>query len=146
MFGTRCFQCFGLRVSPAGRKAWFVVVRLDGRQKRITVGTYPAVSLTEARAEARKIVRDAQLGMLSDSKRSPALTLGGTVPLFIELYARPKNRGWKESERLLGKFQSLFTKPLVDITRSDIVRVLDEIIASGTPYRANRALAALKKL
>jgi hypothetical protein len=29
------------------------------------------------------------------------------VPLFIEMYAKPKNRGWKESERLLGKFQPL---------------------------------------
>jgi hypothetical protein len=139
-------QCFGCRVSPTGRKAWFVTVRLDGRQKRVTIGTYPAVSLAEARAEARKIIRDAQLGVFTDSKRSPALTFGGTVPLFIELYAKPKNRGWKESERLLGKFQSFFTKPLVDITRADIVRVLDEIVASGTPYRANRVLAALKKL
>ena len=52
----------------------------------------------------------------------------------------------RSSERLLGKFQALFNKPLVDIKRSDIVRVLDEIVASGTPYRANRALAALKKL
>jgi integrase len=68
------------------------------------------------------------------------------VPLFIQLYAKPKNRGWKESERLLGKFQSLFGTPLTKITRSDVVRVLDEIVASGTPYRANRALSALKKL
>jgi len=56
-------QCFGLRISPTGRKAWFVVVRLDGRQKRVTIGTYPAISLAEARAEARKIIRDAQLGV-----------------------------------------------------------------------------------
>ena len=89
-----------------------MIVRLDGRQKRITIGTYPAVSLAEARVEARKIIRDAQLGVFSDSKRSPALMLGETVPLFIQLYAKPKNRGWKESVRLLGKFQSLFNKPL----------------------------------
>ena len=100
-------QCFGLRISPTGRKAWFVIVRLNGRQKRVTLGTYPAISLAEARTEARRIIRDAQLGLLSDSRRSPALKLGETVPLFIELYAKPKNRGWKESERLLGKFQSL---------------------------------------
>ena len=53
-------QCFGLRISPTGRKAWFVIVRLDGKQKRITIGTYPALSLAEARAEARKIIRDAR--------------------------------------------------------------------------------------
>jgi integrase len=139
-------QCFGVRISPSGRKTWFVVARVDGRQKRITIGTYPAVSLAEARTEARKIIRDAQLGVLSRAPEAPALTLGDTVPLFIQLYAKPKNRGWKESERLLDKFQDLFGKPLTQIVRSDVVRVLDEIVASGTPYRANRALAALKKL
>ena len=139
-------QGFGVRVSPAGRKSWFVIVRVNGCQKRVTIGTYPAISLAEARGEARKIIRDAQLGVLADQHESPALTLGETVPLFIQLYAKPKNRGWKESERLLGKFQGLFAKPLGQIARSDIVRVLDGIVASGTPYRANRALAALKKL
>ena len=89
-------QCFGVRVSPNGRKTWFVIVRVNGRQKRVTIGTYPAISLAEARAEARKIIRDAQLGVLSDSEESPALTLGETVPLFIQLYAQPKNRGWRE--------------------------------------------------
>jgi integrase len=138
-------QCFGLRISPSGRKTWFVIVRMDGRQKRVTIGTFPAVSLAEARTEARKIIRDAQLGVFAEQKAASP-TLGETVPLFIQLYAKPKNRGWTESERLLGKFQSLFAKPLVHIKRSEIVRVLDEIIASGTPYRANRALAALKKL
>jgi hypothetical protein len=139
-------QCFGVRVSPRGRKTWFVIVRADRRQKRVTIGTYPAISLAEARAEARKVIRDAQLGVLSPSQQPPALTLGETAPLFIQLYAKPKNRGWKESERLLGKFQGLFVKPLKQIMRSDVVRVLDEIVASGTPYRANRSLAALKKL
>ena len=139
-------QCFGLRVSPRGRKTWFVIVRVDGRQKRVTIGTYPAISLAEARTEARKIIRDAQPGILSNSEESPTLTLGETVPLFIQLYANPKNRGWKECERLLGKFQVLFAMPLVQIARSNVVRRLDEIVASGTPYRANRALAALKKL
>jgi hypothetical protein len=85
-----------------------VVVRRAGRQKRVTLGTYPAISLAEARAEARKIIRDAQLGLLSNSEESPTLALGETIPLFIELYAKPKNRGWRESERLLGKFQGLF--------------------------------------
>jgi integrase len=60
-----------------------------------------------------------------------------------------RNRKTADGESLSGfwgKFQGLFAKPLTHIARSDVVRVLDEIIASGTPYRANRALAALKKL
>src|SRR5262245_58093244 len=67
-------QCFGVRVFPCGRKTWFVTVRVNGRQKRVTIGTFPAISLSEARTEARMTIRNAQLGMLSDSKKSPALT------------------------------------------------------------------------
>jgi site-specific recombinase XerD len=53
---------------------------------------------------------------------------------------------WKVCERLLGAFRALADKPLDEIKHSDLVRVLDQMIASGTPYRANRALSALKKL
>jgi site-specific recombinase XerD len=53
-------------------------------------------------------------------------------------------RSWKVCERLLGAFRALGDKPLGEIKRSDLVRVLDQLIASGT--RANRALSALKKL
>ena len=88
-------QGFGVRVSPAGRKSWFVIVRVSGRQKRVTIGTYPAVALAEARGEARKIIRDALLGVLTDPQRAPAPTLGETVSVFVQLYAKPKNRGWK---------------------------------------------------
>jgi integrase len=139
-------QGFGVRVSTTGRKVWFVVTRVGDRQKRVTIGTYPAVSLAEARDEARKLIRNAQLGVAEDSPASPTLTLGEATPLFINLYAKPKNRSWRACERLLGTFRALADKPLGELKRSDLVRVLDQLIASGTPYRANRALSALKKL
>jgi integrase len=75
-----------------------------------------------------------------------APTLGDTVPEFIERYAKPKNRGWEETQRILRKFTPLFAKPLDQIKRPDVVRILDDIIASGAPFTANRALAAIKKL
>jgi integrase len=46
----------------------------------------------------------------------------------------------------LVKFSPLYNKCLDEVKRSDIVKVLDDIIASGAPFRANRALAAIKKL
>lgn len=139
-------QGFGVRVSPTGRKAWFVMVRPNGRPRRVTIGTYPAISLADAREQAGKIIHDAQLGVFEKPAEPETPTLGETVPLFIQLYARPKNRGWKEAERLLSDFQTLFSKPLDIVKRSDVVRVLDVMVASGRPYSANRALSHLKKL
>ncbi|NVO07026.1 MAG: DUF4102 domain-containing protein, partial [Rhodoferax sp.] len=38
-----------LQVSPAGSKRWFLKYRVDGKEKQLAMGSYPAVSLTEAR-------------------------------------------------------------------------------------------------
>ena len=38
-----------LQVSPAGSKRWFLKYRVDGKEKQLAMGSYPAVSLTAAR-------------------------------------------------------------------------------------------------
>jgi hypothetical protein len=43
---------FGLRVSAGGRKAWVAMYRHGNVKRRLTLGTYPALSLAEAREKA----------------------------------------------------------------------------------------------
>jgi hypothetical protein len=38
-----------LVVTPAGGKSWKLAYRLDGRQKELTIGSYPIIGLQEAR-------------------------------------------------------------------------------------------------
>ena len=140
-----------LRVSATGGKVFGVSRRIDGRMKRIRIGAYPIVSLADAREKARDILRDIELGQYDQTSPSvadsaPRLTLGDVVPQFIELYAKPRNKDWRGTERVLQKFAPLFPRPIDQIKRADVVRVLDTIIAGGAPTRANRALAAIKKL
>lgn len=141
---------FMLRVSKSGRMIWYLVTRVHGRQRRIKIGSYPILSLVVARDKARSILRDKELKRLVDKdgtltvKRKP--TLPEIIPEFIKLYAKPRNRAWREAQALLGKFSVLGNRPIDEIKRPDIVAVLDTIVAKGTPYRANRALAAIKKL
>ncbi len=140
-----------LRVSATGGKVFGVSRRVNGRMKRIRIGAYPIVSLADAREKARDILRDIELGQYDETSTSvvepaPRLTLGEVVPQFIKLYAMPRNRDWRGTERVLQKFSPLFNRPIDEIKRADIVRVLDTIIANGAPTRANRALAAIKKL
>ena len=135
---------FGVRVSTSGRKTWFCSTRRDGRISRVTIGTYPALGLADARERAKTVIHDAQLDIV-DHVDVP--TLGEVSSLFIKLYAQPRNRGWKDQERLLKqKWLPLFKKPLNEIKRTDAVRVLDQMIADGAPGRANHAMAVLKKL
>ena len=59
---------FGIRVSVGGKKTWFAVGRVGGRQVRHTIGTYPTVTLGEAREAARLILRTYSLACMRQSK------------------------------------------------------------------------------
>ena len=134
------------RVFSTGRKSWSVVGRVKGKQVRHTIGTYPTITLSDARDTARMLLRNMQLGKYAEPDPPALRTLGDTVPEFIEKHARPKNRDWRATQTMLRRFEPLFHTPLAEIKRADVVRVLDSIIAEGKPYRANRVLAAIKKL
>jgi len=48
---------FGIRVSKQGKKAWFLLYKNDaGKQKRLTLGTYPTLSLSAAREAADNVM------------------------------------------------------------------------------------------
>ena len=51
-----------IRVSVTGSKIWYIGVRDNGRVRRIKVGTYPVLSLADAREEGQDILRRIQLG------------------------------------------------------------------------------------
>jgi integrase len=139
-----------LRVSATGGKVFYISTRINGRMKRIKIGTWPILTLHEARDKARSILRSIELGRYVEKapheEEQRMMTLGEVVPQFIELYAKQRTKDWKGSERVLLKFSSLFSRPIDQIKRADVVRVLDTIISGGAPTRANRALAAIKKL
>jgi len=138
-----------VRVSTTGAKVFYTMVRPNGSRRRIKIGPYPVVSLADARRRAMKIARDVELGEFDkppEVSEASALTLGETIPKFIELHAKPNTKDWKRTESVLHKFDGLKDQPINQIKRQDVSKVLDGIIANGTPTRANRALSAIKKL
>ena len=138
-----------VRVSTTGAKVFYTMVRPNGSRKRIKIGPYPVVSLADARRKAMEIARDVELGefdKIPDVPVETAPSLGEAIPQFIELYAKPRNKDWKRTESVLHKFDGLKDRPIDQIKRQDVTKVLDDIIDNGTPTRANRALSAIKKL
>lgn len=105
-----------VRVSKRGSKIWYVMPRVTGKPKRIKIGTYPILSLADARERARSLLRDAQLGLLTETaikaEAAKLAKLETIIPQFIELYAKPRNRDWQETSRLLTKFKPSMAGPL----------------------------------
>jgi hypothetical protein len=136
----------GLRVTATGRKTFSVRTRSKGRQVRYPIGIYPLISLAEARDQARTIIRDVQLGRYEPPEEQKVLTLGEVVPEFIAKHVKVKNRDQNATPGCLKRFEALYNRPLKEIRRADVLKILDSIMAEGKPYRANRALASIKKL
>ena len=100
-----------LVVQPSGARSWAVRYRYGGKPRKLTVGSYPALELGEAREAARQALQRVQKGgdPAADKKagrhRSEDDTsdnFAAVARLFLERYAKPKNRSWRETARLIG--------------------------------------------
>ena len=146
---------FGVRISPSGRKSWIYMYRFEGRARRMTIGVYPKMTLAKAHskhAEAREALEKGNdPGIIltdsnKESRKSPTVAL--LVDEYIEKWAEPRKRTWKEDARMLSKdvIPILGRRKAKDIKRRDITLLIDEIVSRGSPIAANRTLRIIKKM
>ena len=147
---------FGVRVSPAGRKSWVYLYRFDGRPRRMTLGVYPRMGLAKARAaygKARGLLEEQQRDpgaehVRARQERHAAPTVNDLAAVYVERWAKPNKRSWRED---LRKLQTdvcpiIGHKKADDVTRRDIRDVLDVIVDRGAPVAAGRVLAVVRKM
>ena len=53
---------FGVCLTRAGARSFVVRYRVDGRERKLTIGAYPDWSVSAAREEAKRVKRTADLG------------------------------------------------------------------------------------
>lgn len=145
---------FGIRVAPKGTKTFVLMYRLNGRKYRLTLGRFPAKSLSEARANALAALSKIEKGE-APVEAAPSLPQTDTafpavVEQFIEKHCVLHNRkttAYETARILRVRFASVWRdRDTRSITRADVNVVLDAAVASGTPSAANHALAAVRKL
>jgi len=152
---------FGLRLTARGAKSWVAVCRVadptgpDRRKQRyVTLGRYPALSLAEARERACDVLKEAGKGIdpvevRAEEKRAKAsiISVDQAIDEFIERYAKKHTRSWKETERVLETYALPKWKgrALPSITPADIHQILDPLTDDGKAYMANRLLATVRK-
>ncbi|MCH8844866.1 MAG: DUF4102 domain-containing protein [SAR324 cluster bacterium] len=62
VYWDTAISSFGLHVSRSGKMTWKLMYRVNGRLKNKKIGTYPMVSLADARHEANQILLEASEG------------------------------------------------------------------------------------
>jgi integrase len=141
-----------LEVSPSGGKWWRLKYRFEGKEKRISLGTYPEVSLQLARArrdDARRQVAEGS-DPSESRKAEKAANLESNTHLF-EILAREwlanteGNRTADNNKRTINRlerdiFPALGSRPISSITAPELLAVLRKVQARGVGETAHRAL------
>ncbi|MDT8854937.1 integrase arm-type DNA-binding domain-containing protein [Paracoccaceae bacterium Fryx2] len=129
---------FGLCVFLSGRKGFILIYRAAGRQRRMTIGTWPSWSVVAAREEAKRLKRDIDRGEDPMDVRTNARH----APTVEELVERYIDEHLPKLSASSAKDQASMLRTLVlpdwrsrkvaDITPTDVDRLLIKV-AAGRP-------------
>lgn len=154
-------RCPGLAllVKPSGRRVWCLDYRVNGRQRRMTLGRADALPPDEVVKQARKhrVTIDGgadPLALKEAARRAEEsnITLTAFFQRYLDEYATVKKKPRSvEGDRWM--FDTAIKGPLgrlrvPDIDRADVARLHRKVTAAGSsgkpaPILANRAVALL---
>jgi len=146
---------FGVRVTPRGVKSFVYLYRFEGKARRLTLGTYPTMTLADAHKAHAEAVKKLEQGIdpgietvaeREEERKAP--TVAALADEYIEKWAKPRKRSWREDERILKKdvLPEWGRRKAREITRRDAIRLLDGIVDRGAGIMANRTLATIRKM
>lgn len=117
-----------LRVFRSGAKSWMYRFTWAERRKWMTFGTYPATSL----AKARTLADEARASLEAGRDPRTSFAKPETLRSICEEWAAREAGGLRTGADIIAVLERavypvLGSRPLADIRRSDIVRMLDKI-------------------
>jgi integrase len=169
MYQKREGEGFGVRVLPSGLRIFIFVYTIAGKRRQMNLGDYPDVSLAKAKdraTEARMALKDGkdpqEVGFewhsnperakreaakkIEDELNNP--TVSKLITEYIEKHAMPYKRGWAEDKRILVKdaLPAWGKRLACDITKRDVVLLLEAIVKRGAPGSANNNFKIIRKM
>lgn len=134
-----------LRVMPTGKKTWVFRYMIDGKARRMTIGTYPTISLSEARVKHGEAMQEVERGIDPGTKKIQAKAIMKAAPNvedlldeFWKIELKHKKSG-KDRRRLVVKdvLPAWGERKVTTITRRDAVLLIDKV-RGRAPITANR--------
>ena len=141
-----------LEVSPAGGKWWRLKYRIEGKEKRLSLGIYPDVGLKEAR-DRRDAARKLLAGGVdpSENRKATKTARAERAANSFEVVAREwfgkyasgwtiahGNRVMRRLERDI--FPWIGGRPISEVTAPELLAVIRRVEGRGTLDTAHRAL------
>ncbi|MDO9061576.1 MAG: Arm DNA-binding domain-containing protein, partial [Bradyrhizobium sp.] len=133
--------CKGLAVRVSAKRTTFCFrFKRNGRMQRLTLGQYPMMTLGQAvvvanrRAadlhDGRNPIAEAQREEQATKSAADELTFDLLADRFLDEYAKPRKKSWKDDEWVLKRARAEFgPRVLSTITRKDLVIFLRGLAA-----------------
>ena len=130
-------------ITSRGVKTFFVRKRVRGADKRIIIGKYPDVDIETARGAVVDVLNNA---MKKPVVRRKKITFREFVDLYISNRVRRNEDSQMKLQRSINlHFAPLFDKYISDITRGDILEVVNNISGRTIAARMQDLLQSIWK-
>ena len=137
-----------VRVTPGGAKSYVFIARDPaGKQIWATVGGADLITIAEAREKAREAIKRVQAGKAALETPIKAETFAEVAEQWLKRHVRAKGlRSEGEVIRLIkAHIDPAWTnRPFLDIKRSDVTRLLDEVEDDHGARQADYVLAIVR--
>jgi integrase len=140
-----------LRVGKSGSVIWTLACKdRDGRFKRLTIGGWPAIGLSTARAKARSLREDVRNGRAPAQKDQKGASNNLTLLALIDRYEaqgpREHRKSWDHAKKRLAQiFNDVWQEPLDDGSLVRFQRLIDEY-GSRAPTSASWAVRTIRPI
>ncbi len=148
-----------LEVSPSGGKWWRVKYQLQGKEKRLSLGTYPVVTLKTARERMLALKRQVADGVDPSAERKAlkasrdGALANSFEPVAREWHAEQHKPTVSEGQakRIMARLESdvfpwLGKLPLAEITAPTILKTLRRVEERGAIETAHRELQTISQI
>jgi len=148
---TKLFDMDGLYmlVTPQGGKYWRFKYRFDGKERLLALGTYPEISLADARERRDQARKQVAHGIDPGAARKAQKKVETEEKETFELIAREWHTkftpSWSESHAALiiqalkkDVFPWIGTHPIKEIDPPELLAILRRVEARGALYTAHR--------
>lgn len=147
-----------LVVQPSGSKSWACRYRSAGKPVKVTLGPYPLIGLADAREQARQTLEKVARGEdpAREKRETKAIVFAAPALAERDLWRSVREeylkrdaaglRSHDQIKRLLEKETARWdSRRIQDITKRDVIELLDAVADRGAPVQANRVLAYVRR-
>ena len=143
---------FGIRVSPKGIKSWIYRYKIDGKTDKLTLGSYPILSLSAAKKQFLDLSDLRRSGqnpkdLIQEQLEKKSNTVEKLIlPWYTGYVEKNRKKPLQIKQQIDADIIPLLgNMDLETLQAKDITKALDTIVARGAPIHANRVLSTLKQ-